>query len=129
MRVYDDIGALARAHKALGDTTRLRIVHLLAHRGELCVCDVEAILGVSQSKASRHLAYLRHAGLVEDRRHGTWVYYRLAAGAHPAVRSALRAARKALAGAPEARQDLARAGAAGRAAGCAPLVVARGARR
>ncbi len=50
---------------------------LLLRRGELCVCDVESVLGISQSKASRHLRYLRSAGLVADRREGTWVHYRV----------------------------------------------------
>ena len=63
--------------KALSDETRLRILNLLCH-GELCVCQIEEILGVGQSKASRHLAHLRSAELVRDRREGQWVYYSLA---------------------------------------------------
>ena len=47
--------------------------------GELCVCDIVAVLGVPQPKASRHLAYLRRAGLVIARKEGLWSYYRLAA--------------------------------------------------
>ena len=62
--------------KALGDETRLRILHLLCRR-ELCVCQVVDVLGIGQSKASRHLASLRHAGLVADRREGLWMYYSL----------------------------------------------------
>jgi ArsR family transcriptional regulator, arsenate/arsenite/antimonite-responsive transcriptional repressor len=58
------------------DETRLRMVALLSH-GELCVCHIHAALRVSQSNASRHLAILRAAGVVEDRRDGSWVYYRL----------------------------------------------------
>jgi ArsR family transcriptional regulator, arsenate/arsenite/antimonite-responsive transcriptional repressor len=68
----------ARTFKALSDETRLRIVALLS-RGELCVCDLMAILDLPQSTVSRHLATLRHAGLVEDRRQGIWMYYRLIA--------------------------------------------------
>jgi ArsR family transcriptional regulator, arsenate/arsenite/antimonite-responsive transcriptional repressor len=68
----------ARIFKALSDETRLRIVALLC-RGELCVCDLMAILDLPQSTVSRHLATLRHVGLVEDRRQGVWMYYRLAA--------------------------------------------------
>jgi len=71
-----DVRAFSRLFKALGDETRLRIVALLSH-GELCVCHLEDALGLSQPKVSRHLATLRGAGLVEDRRDGTWVYYRL----------------------------------------------------
>jgi DNA-binding transcriptional ArsR family regulator len=63
--------------KALSDETRLRLVVLL-HKRELCVCQIEAALGISQTKASRHLAILRRAGLLKSRRNGLWVYYSLA---------------------------------------------------
>ena len=62
--------------RAFADPTRLRILHLLL-RGELCVCDIVSALGVPQPMASRHLAYLREAGLVESRRDGLWMYYKL----------------------------------------------------
>jgi ArsR family transcriptional regulator, arsenate/arsenite/antimonite-responsive transcriptional repressor len=61
----------------LADRTRLRILNLLLH-GELCGCDVQYVLDVSQSNVSRHLNYLRRAGLVLDRRDGYRVFYRLA---------------------------------------------------
>ncbi len=67
----------AEMFKALADETRLRILHLLT-RGELCVCDIVAVLAIGQSKASRHLACLRNAGLVDDRRDGVWMHYSLA---------------------------------------------------
>ncbi len=67
----------ARLFKALSDETRLRILALLKD-GELCVCDLMAILGLPQSTVSRHLAYLRNAGLVDDRRQGVWMFYSLA---------------------------------------------------
>ena len=63
--------------KALSDETRLKLVVLLYKR-ELCVCQIEAALGISQTKASRHLAILRRAGLLKSRREGLWVYYTLA---------------------------------------------------
>jgi ArsR family transcriptional regulator len=69
--------SLSRLFKALGDETRVRIVALLAH-GELCVCHIEDALGLQQSTTSRQLGVLRAAGLVEARRDGSWVYYRLA---------------------------------------------------
>ena len=69
--------SLARIFKALADETRLAIVYLLFEYGELCVCDVEGILGVTQSKSSRHLRYLFNAGLVHNRREGVWNYYRV----------------------------------------------------
>jgi ArsR family transcriptional regulator, arsenate/arsenite/antimonite-responsive transcriptional repressor len=63
--------------RALSDRTRLRILHLL-RGGERCVCDLVDVLGVPQPKTSRHLAYLRRAGLVLARKQGLWSYYRLA---------------------------------------------------
>lgn len=63
--------------KALGDETRLRAACLLT-AGELCVCDLEHCIGVSQSNLSRHLAKLRGAGLLVSRKRAQWVYYRLA---------------------------------------------------
>ena len=72
-----DVRSFSRLFKALGDETRLRIVALLSH-GELCVCHLEEALRLSQPKVSRHLATLRAAGVVEPRRDGSWVHYRLA---------------------------------------------------
>jgi len=72
-----DVRPVAKVFKALGDETRIRIVALLAH-GELCVCHLEEALSLNQSTASRHLAVLRNAGVVETRRQRSWVYYRLA---------------------------------------------------
>jgi ArsR family transcriptional regulator len=69
---------LAHQFKALSEELRLRILALMFRHGELCVCEVERFLHVSQSKASRHLRYLLNAGIVEDRREGLWVYYRVA---------------------------------------------------
>ena len=62
--------------KALSDETRLRMVSLL-YEGELCVCDVMETLQISQAKASRHLIYLKNAGLVRDRKQAQWAYYSL----------------------------------------------------
>jgi ArsR family transcriptional regulator len=71
-----EIKNLSRMFKALGDDTRLRILFLLQQK-DLCVCEIVKILSITQSKASRHLAYLKNAGLVEDRREGVWIYYTL----------------------------------------------------
>lgn len=60
--------------KALSDETRLRILNLLYVK-ELCVCDIMETLQISQAKASRHLIYLKNAGLVKDRKHAQWAYY------------------------------------------------------
>jgi ArsR family transcriptional regulator len=70
--------------KALADTTRLRILGLLL-TGEVCVCDIHESLKIPQPKASRHLAYLRRSGLVETRREGLWIHYRLRQLADPVL--------------------------------------------
>ena len=69
--------------KCLADETRLRCLILLQRRGELCVCELTQALQMSQPKISRHLALLRTCRLLQDRRQGAWVYYRL----HPALPS------------------------------------------
>jgi len=66
--------------KLIADSNRLRILTLLA-RGERCVCDIETPLGLPQNLTSHHLAALKRAGLVRDRRDGKWVYYSLDADA------------------------------------------------
>jgi len=65
-----------KTFKALGDPTRLRIFKLL-EGGELCVCQLMATLKMGQSRISRHLSILKEAQLIEDRRQGKWVHYRL----------------------------------------------------
>jgi ArsR family transcriptional regulator len=81
--------------KALADETRLRILGLLLH-GEVCVCHIHDSLRISQPKASRHLAYLRRAGLVATRRDGLWVHYRLADSPDPIVGTVRQAVTHAL---------------------------------
>lgn len=71
-----DAGGLEVFFKGLADSSRLRILNLLFH-GELCGCDIQYVLGTSQSNISRHLTYLKNSGLVQDRRAGYRVYYRL----------------------------------------------------
>lgn len=72
----DQVKHYAELFKALSDETRLKLVVLL-FGGEMCVCQLEAALGISQTKASRHLGILRHAGLLRARRDGLWIYYAL----------------------------------------------------
>ena len=67
---------LAKTFKALSDESRLRILGIILRSEELCVCDIEYVMGFTQTKVSRHLAYLKNAGLVEDRRQGLWMLYR-----------------------------------------------------
>jgi len=68
---------LAQTLKALSDPIRLRIVLLLQAEGELCVCDLMAVLKLPQSTVSRHLAYLKRSCWVDIRRQGVWMYYQL----------------------------------------------------
>lgn len=73
---------LSRIFKALAHETRLAILGLIFRHGHMCVCEVEQILGVTQPKASRHLRYLRDAGVLEDERDGLIVNYRLPRSPH-----------------------------------------------
>ncbi len=66
---------LSKFFKALSDRTRLEIIALLMWEKELCVCDIENVLELSQSKASRHLRYLLNSGILTDKRKNVWVYY------------------------------------------------------
>ena len=86
---------MERLFKALADATRLRILGLLL-TGEVCVCRIHQSLKISQPKASRHLAYLRRAGLVDTRRDGLWIHYRMAALSDPVVAAIGTAVRHAL---------------------------------
>jgi len=65
---------LLTVFKALSDETRLKVIKLLEH-GELCVCDITAALGMSQSKVSFHLGVLKNASLVKSRKEGKWMHY------------------------------------------------------
>jgi ArsR family transcriptional regulator, arsenate/arsenite/antimonite-responsive transcriptional repressor len=67
---------MERFFQALGDRTRLRLLNLMGEQ-EICVCYFVEVLGQPQPKISRHLAYLRSAGLVAARREGKWMHYRL----------------------------------------------------
>jgi ArsR family transcriptional regulator len=91
---------LALQFKALSEEVRLQILALVFRHGELCVCEVDRFLRISQSKASRHLRYLLNAGLVEDRRDGLWVYYRAAEPAREKQRALLSVLRRLLEDAP-----------------------------
>ena len=98
-----DLRNLDRLLKALADPTRLRIVGLL-QAGEVCICHIHDSLKIPQPKASRHLAYLRKAGVVEADKRGLWVYYRLAP--QPAVaQTLLDAARHCVSHLATAQQD------------------------
>jgi ArsR family transcriptional regulator len=80
---------LERFFQALGDTTRLRLLNLMGEQ-EICVCYFVEILGQAQPKISRHLAYLRSAGIVEARREGKWMHYRIVMPPHIGATQILR---------------------------------------
>ena len=79
-QLYSPLTA-AGFYKSLSDDLRLKLLLLIERSHELCVCDLTEALGETQPKVSRHLAQLRKAGVLSDRRQGQWVYYRL----HPAM--------------------------------------------
>jgi len=90
-----DLDALTHIYAALADATRLRILALLRD-GEICVCHLHASLDVPQPTAPRHLAYLRKVGLVDARREGIWMHYRLTPIANPVVATVVASALHAL---------------------------------
>lgn len=95
---------LVTLFSALADRTRLRILNLMRRR-EVCVCYFVEILGETQPKISRHLAYLRRAGLVRTRREGKWIHYSLARPADAQTATVLEATLDAAAKDKEMRHD------------------------
>lgn len=71
-----DTALVARWFHALADETRVEIVEMLSHK-ERCVCELEQVLHIAQSRLSFHLKVLKHAGLITDRREGRWMFYGL----------------------------------------------------
>jgi ArsR family transcriptional regulator len=90
--------------KALADRTRLRVIHLLGD-DEVCVCFFVEVLKTNQPKISRHLAYLRRAGLVSARREGKWMHYRLVEPPDANAARIFREVRDWLANNPEMQRD------------------------
>jgi ArsR family transcriptional regulator, arsenate/arsenite/antimonite-responsive transcriptional repressor len=99
--------ALHEVLKALADRTRLRILALLA-AGEICVCHIHTALEVPQPTASRHLAYLKKSGLVEDRKVGLWKHYRLKPMSDAAVQAVVDSAVRAASGTVAVSRDCCR---------------------
>ena len=96
---------LEAALKAAGDPTRTRILKIL-EEGELCVCQVQAVLRLAPSTISKHLSLLKAAGLVDDRREGRWVHYSLGDADHnPHAREVLRLVGRALNSDPTILED------------------------
>jgi ArsR family transcriptional regulator, arsenate/arsenite/antimonite-responsive transcriptional repressor len=96
--------------QSLADPTRLRLIHLLERKGEICVCELVDALGVPQYNVSRHLRVLQNAGWLEDRRQGRWVYYRLTRSLKPYQRSLLEAVAQLRAEREDLTADEVRAG-------------------
>lgn len=93
--------------RALADRTRLRLLNLMGC-GEVCVCFFVEVLGTNQPKISRHLAYLRRAGIVEARREGKWMHYRVHTPSDPYAAGVLADVLAWLAQDKEMQRDLAR---------------------
>ena len=106
---------LDRFFQALGDQTRLRLLNLMGDQ-EICVCYFVEILGQGQPKISRHLAYLRRAGVVAARREGKWMHYRIEAPSHAGAAKILRETLAVIREEKAMQTDLARLG----KACCAP---------
>ncbi|HEX4039394.1 MAG TPA: metalloregulator ArsR/SmtB family transcription factor [Acidobacteriaceae bacterium] len=106
---------LPRLFSALADRTRLRLLNLMNHR-EVCVCQFVEILRQSQPKISRHLAYLRNAGIVSARREGKWMHYSILHPADHGAAAVLHAAFRSFQSDLEMQRDLARL----ERASCAP---------
>ena len=90
--------------RALADPTRLRLIHLMSEQ-EICVCYFIEVIGAAQSKISRHLAYLRRAGLVAARRQGKWMHYRLTVPRDPHAAAILKSTLDALKKSAEMQRD------------------------
>ena len=91
--------------KALADENRVRAL-LALRQGELCVCQITELFGLAPSTISKHLSVLHQAGLVESRKEGRWIYYRLPGnGAEPAAREAIRWLERSVADEPRIVED------------------------
>jgi ArsR family transcriptional regulator len=102
-----DLQPIDDVFKALADPTRVRILGLLL-AGEVCVCHIYETLRIPQSKASRHLAYLRRAGIVQGEKRGLWVYYRIASNEPGTVQVLIDAVRHCIGHLPTVQKDGAR---------------------
>lgn len=103
--IYDLMKHHAQIFKALSDPIRLRIILLLQAEGELCVCDLMAVLKLPQSTVSRHLAYLKRSCWVDIRREGTWMHYQLSRESCQMCRELLDILQRNMSALPEADSD------------------------
>jgi ArsR family transcriptional regulator len=105
--------------RAVADPTRLRLLHVLLE-GELCVGDLVTLMRTPQPTASRHLAYLRRAGLVSVRKNGLWSFYSLVAPRRKSHEQLLECIRACAADVPQLRKDALARRALLKAGGCCP---------
>jgi ArsR family transcriptional regulator, arsenate/arsenite/antimonite-responsive transcriptional repressor len=96
--------SIALLFRALADRTRLRLINLMGE-DEVCVCFFVEVLKTNQPKISRHLAYLRRAGVVSARREGKWIHYRIVEPADPHAANIFREVRAWLANEPAMQND------------------------
>ena len=103
-KLKDKPVSLEQFFRALADRTRLRLIHLMSEQ-EICVCYFIEVIGAPQPKISRHLAYLRRAGLVAARREGKWMHYRLTVPHDPHAAAILNTTLDALKNSAEMQRD------------------------
>jgi ArsR family transcriptional regulator, arsenate/arsenite/antimonite-responsive transcriptional repressor len=113
------VNRIDRMFRAFSDRNRLRILQLL-RSGEMCVGDIVEILRAPQARVSRHLAYLRKAGLVMTRKEGLWRFYKLSPARNEFHRNVLDCVATCFRDVPEIQQDAARAEKVRRSGGCCP---------
>jgi ArsR family transcriptional regulator len=113
------VSSVDRIFRAFSDRTRLRILSLLKQE-ELCVGDLVDLLRVPQPKVSRHLAYLRRAGLVQTRESGLWNFYRLSPAATPFHKKMIECLGACFGDVPEIARDAAKARSLKKSGGCCP---------
>src|ERR1700745_1010794 len=111
VRKAENNSSLNLLFRALADRTRLRLLNLIADR-EICVCYFVEILQMSQPKISRHLAYLRKAGIAAARREGKWMHYRLVVPTDEIAASILQETLRHLREKPEMKRDVLKFGVA-----------------
>jgi ArsR family transcriptional regulator len=85
----DSIKIITKAIKAISDENRMRIIGLLDSRDDLCVCEITAIIGLSQPTISSHLKLLESAGLIEHKKDGLWVNYSISGDMDPDIKAIL----------------------------------------
>lgn len=98
---------IATVFNSLSDATRVRLLSLIVHNGETCVCDLVEATGLPQANVSRHLGTLRGAGLIKGRKEGLWVYYSAVKPEDEVSRQLLKLAKSLSISSAELREDLA----------------------